>query len=715
MVRTQKPQLRLGDTDKDLPKLNLLGTTWCQLPEVPVAGRLHHFLPFWKKIGADSWVIEVVQQGYRLDLISEPAFQGIRSTRAVNSASVLTEEVRDLMMKGAVVPVPLDQKETGYYSTYFIVPKKDGGLRPILNLKWFNFHVTKVTFRMETLPAVIETLSPGLWLASIDLKDAYFHVAMNPVHQKFLRFFWEGRAYQYVTLPFGLTSAPRVFTKVLAPVVAHIRTLGVHICAYLDDLLIAGPTIEEANQAVSVVANTLVQAGFILNLKKSELVPTQDLVYIGGRLRTDLGYVFLPEDRLTVLVNCVKTFLHIGMYKPAHQWLRLLGLMAATLLVVHQARLNMRPIQWHVKLRWKAVQGLKAPVMVSAEVVQALQWWLCEQNLRTGLPFHPPPPHLTVGTDASKEGWGGHAVIDGRKAMFEGLWTPSESRLHINILEMRAIRLTLHNLESRIRSLHVRVESDNTSAVAYINKQGGVLSRSLWEETRRLFLFLNQHQIQLSAVFRPGVDNSLADYLSRNQSDPHEWKLSPFVVRRLFEIWGHPQLDAFASPNNHQLSIWFSRSPHQEAAATDALTQSWTGLKLYAFPPIPLILKVLAKIKLDRAEEVILIVPTWPRRIWYQLLLQLVCSPPFLLPLQMDLLSQTLTGKGTLYHSNLKSLHLAAWRLSGQTSRVQAFQRLLLQQHSRQREPHLEQSMTLDGQHGVAGVVKGVPIRFMPL
>ena len=695
-----------------LPLTPLGNTQVCCRPELPVAGRLCHFLPFWKSICTDAWVLNIIAHGYELDLLSVPTFQGIRATRAVRSAPVLSEEVSDMIAKGAVVPVPLDQEETGYYSTYFLVPKKDGGLRPILNLRYFNRHVQKLSFRMETLSSVITTLPLNCWLASIDLKDAYFHVAVVPDHQKFLRFHWQGQSYQYRTLPFGLTSAPRVFTKVLAPVIAWLRTRGIHLCAYLDDLIVVGVSPADVRRSVTTVADTLTHAGFILNLKKSELVPSQDLVYIGGRIRPDLGTVFLPEDRLEVLIRCVRTFLRVGLCKPAHQWLRLLGLMAATLSVVFRARLHMRPIQWHVKRRWNHTMGLRAPIMVSKDLVLALQWWLDKEHLRTGLPFLPPRPQLTVGTDASTEGWGGHMMVQGKVALFGDLWSPPEARLHINVLEMRAIRLTLQHLEEHVRGHHLLVECDNTSAVSYIAKQGGVHSWSLWQETQTLFVFLQQNQITLTAVHRPGVDNVLADYLSRNRPDPHEWRLLPKIVSRLFSRWGLPQIDAFASPQNHQLPIWFSRLPHPGAAGVNALSQSWTGLSIYAFPPIPLILQTLVKIRAEAPELVILIVPTWPRRVWYQLLLQLACSPPVLLPLQMDLLSQTLQDKGTLFHTNLKSLRLAAWPLSGLSSSVQAFRQLLSRRHLQPLENPLGLSMTHAGQPGLAGVVSRVPIQF---
>ena len=124
-----------------------------------------------------------------------------------------------------------------------------------------------------------------------------------------------------------------------------------------------------------------------------------------------------------------------------------------------------------------------------------------------------------------------------------------------------------------------------------------------------LYEWVVPRNIQLQVVHRPGVDNVLADYLSRHVADPTEWGLDGKLVRRLFEMWGRPQIDLFASASNTHLPLWYSRAYHPEAIALKALLQQWTELTLYAFPPFPLLAKTLAKIRGDGVEEVIVIAP----------------------------------------------------------------------------------------------------------
>ncbi len=174
-----------------------------------------------------------------LRTIRPPKFRGIRFTSVLSKdAPVLRAEVTVLLAKDAIEPVPPAEMKSGFYSPYFIVPKKDGGLRPILDLRVLNRALHKLPFRMLTQRRIFQCVRPFDWFAAIDLKDAYFHVPILPRHRPFLRFAFEGRAYQYKALPFGLSLSPRVFTKVVEAALVPLREAGIHILNYLDDWLI---------------------------------------------------------------------------------------------------------------------------------------------------------------------------------------------------------------------------------------------------------------------------------------------------------------------------------------------------------------------------------------------------------------------------------------------------------------------------------------------
>ena len=685
------------------------------LPHVPVAGRLTRFLPFWRQVTSDPWVLSVVEHGYRLEFTSSPpGSTGVRNTRLCgrDGESALLDEVEGLCAKCAVKSVPPGQRGDGYYSTYFLVTKKDGGMRPILNLKQFNKHLVHRRFKMETLNRLISIVVPGVWMASLDLKDAYLHVPIAREHWKYLRFAVQGRHLQFIVTPFGLSQAPMLFTRVVRALIMWLRMRGVRLHAYLDDILILGDSPQQVQQSLQMTIQVFTQAGFIINVKKSDLVPTQGLTYIGGHFDTRLGRVFLPVDRKHALVAAFRSFARVGAYHPARLWLQVLGLMAATISSVALARLRMRPIQWYLKSQWQD-RVMTQQILVTRQVFMCLQWWMVLDNLSQGRPFQEPPHTVTVTTDSSMLGWGGHAKLQGETRLVADNWSSEETRTqHINVLELRAVRLTLCRLQQWLQDRVVLVECDNTTAVSYLNKMGGTKSHMLCQEAMLLHEWALQHGVTVRAVHRPGVDNALADFLSRNRPDPTEWSLSSRACSKLFRHWGTPQVDLFASQQNHKLPVWFSRHSCLEATAVDAFQQNWQGLKVYAFPPTNLILKTLQQIRDQQVEDAIVVVPHWPAREWFSLLLQMASTTPVRFRLEIDLLSQHLLDKGKLYHPDLSSLSLTAWRLNGKSGVIRASPRLPSTLHWQPSKPRHEQSTTQGGEATSSGALRGALIHF---
>jgi hypothetical protein len=95
--------------------------------------------------------------------------------------SNILEEVKKLLGKGAIELVPPGQEGQGFYSTFFIVPKKDGGLRPILNLKPLDVYMEKSHFKMETLRSIIQALHVGVHLRSARCIPTNSHVSTGSI------------------------------------------------------------------------------------------------------------------------------------------------------------------------------------------------------------------------------------------------------------------------------------------------------------------------------------------------------------------------------------------------------------------------------------------------------------------------------------------------------------------------------------------------------
>ncbi|OMJ13287.1 hypothetical protein AYI70_g8597 [Smittium culicis] len=99
----------------------------------------------------------------------------------------------------------------------FTIPKKTGGLRPVLDLRKLNHHVEQQNFKMETLASIYRMIRPKDYMTSLYLQDAFMHILIYKQCRKYLRFHWNDRCFQFRALPFGLSLSPLVFTKILRP------------------------------------------------------------------------------------------------------------------------------------------------------------------------------------------------------------------------------------------------------------------------------------------------------------------------------------------------------------------------------------------------------------------------------------------------------------------------------------------------------------------
>ncbi len=237
-----------------------------------------------------------------------PKFNGILETSvAVRNAPVLREEIAVLLAKDAIEPVPPAEMRQGFYGPYFIVPKKVGGLRPILDLRVLNRALHKLPFKMLTHRCMIKCIQPQDWFA-IDLKDAYFHVSILPRHRPFLRFAFNGRAWQHRVLPFGLSLSPRVFTKVVEGALTPLREVGIRILNYLDDWLILAQSREQLGDHRDLVLRHLSQLGLRVNWENSNLSPVQRISFLDLELDSVSMTARLTEECAQAVLNCLSSF-----------------------------------------------------------------------------------------------------------------------------------------------------------------------------------------------------------------------------------------------------------------------------------------------------------------------------------------------------------------------------------------------------------------------
>ena len=652
--------------------------------------------------------MSVVAEGLGIPLLRDPPLSAepifFPPPGDPEKARAIQEEVGTMLLKGAVEEVPRSACTPGFYSRMFLVRKKSGAWRPIIDLSAFNKHVDSPHFKMETPRGIIASVREGMWATSVDLKDAYFHVPIKKSARKYLRFTCGGKVFQFRAMPFGLTTAPLVFTKLLQVVVGflHSRSIDVHI--YFDDSLMLHLVRESLVQDTRLVLKLLLKVGFIPSREKSEVSPSQDFVFLGNRFATVQGIVLPPLEKFVKARELALYF--IGRPQVQVRWfLRFLGYLNSLADVVPLGRLHIRPLQMFLLSNWvPSSREWEAMLPVNQSVREFARWWTIQDNVLRGVPLTKPAPTMTLYTDASMTGWG--AYLDGHAR--SGEWSGLQLSEHINVLEMRAVLLALQSLRKLLQAKVICVATDNSTVVAYLEKQGGTRSHVLCALAIRVLLLCQEMQLTIQVKHLPGRLNVLADTLSRRRQPVlTEWQLNPSIFEGICQVWDRPHIDLFATALNYQLPTYVSPVPDPQAWAVDALSLDWNGMSAYAFPPFNLVGRILQKFR-EHSCSLLLVAPLWPRQSWFPELLSLLVADPLALPVRRNLLRQP---RSRTMHSCPEILHLHAWRLSQEASLRRAFLRTCqIASHDRLGLPRLP-STNPDGRYSVIGASSGRLIR----
>ena len=249
----------------------------------------------------------------------------------------LGEVTQALIAKSAVELAPLPS--LGFYSRLFVVGKTSGSWRPVIDLSTLNLFVDMSHFKMETIQSVLLSVRQ----ASIDLKEAYLQIPVHPKSRHFLRFVAHGQVYQFTALCFGLSTAPQVFSRVMAPVSAILHSWGIRMRRYLDDWLVQLSSRDSLIHDLQVVLDLCRELGIVVNPEKSHLEPSQVVQYLGVVIDAQSFRASPSPDRIARLQSTAGEFLSSA-DPPASTWLSLLGMLSSLSHLVPGVRLRVRSL-----------------------------------------------------------------------------------------------------------------------------------------------------------------------------------------------------------------------------------------------------------------------------------------------------------------------------------------------------------------------------------
>lgn len=638
-----------------------------------VGGRLGKppFLPRWIDLFPHphyNWLTTMMQEGLRISFTHPPPLSNvpkwIKVPANVEKAKALRQEVRSLLEKDAIEIIE-NTESPGFYSHLFVVPKPGNRWRPVIDLSVLNKFINAPHFRMETTRSVRHAVRENEWAVSLDLTDAYLHIPIHRASRKYLRFAIDDVVYAFKAMPFGLNLSPWIFTRTMEAVISEVRKETTsEISHYLDDFMQKNMDPQVLSLDLDFLMHRLQHLGFLVNIAKSDLTPSKDFNHLGMHFLTDQNRVQLTEKRIEKITSEIQNFMKHKSCTP-REIAKVIGQCSSAAELLPLGRLQLRCLQFAFADLWNQNQDWDMHLPMTKELRSSVKMWSDPQWLRRGVTLVNPPQSWMLFSDSSLMGWGGHLVpVSGSRSdvKVEGVWSQEDklSYQHINELELLAVFRAVTQLKDYLMNQSILLMSDNTTVVAYIKNQGGTHSRTLCNLTVSILQFCAAIKMQVVVRFIPGRLNLIADNLSR-QAIATEWMLHPEVFQKVLLNYPSMEIDLFATRFNHQLERFVSPFPDNLAEMIDGLSVDWNQKDLYAFPPFPLIPKVIQRLHHFKCQMTLIAPLKWNRS-WITPLLQLCTEVPRKLPLRKDLLVQD----QKLFHPDLESLNLHVFRLSAE-------------------------------------------------
>lgn len=564
----------------------------------------------WESITLDSWVLQTVK-GLKIPVTDIPIqYKEPTPFNLSRKQSLALSGVIDKLFSQGVVE--LSSEENGQViSNVFLRPKPNNKYRLILDLSQFNTEFVEYQhFKMTNLKMALDLVRPDMFLTSIDLSDAYFTVPIHEECRKYLKFRWKGQLFQFAALPNGLACAPRLFTKLMNPVFTFFRKKGWSCFQYIDDSIIMDDSFEKCQKITQKIVKKLTKLGFFIHETKSSFVPSQQLTFLGFVIDSAEMTVY-PTKEKREKINRAGSQLLLAERPSIREVAGFVGLAGSYSIASEFGANHSKQLELARNKALAVSKGdFDSRMFLSDKAKMDILWWLknvhCLQRKFAQVRWD-----FTMSTDASMLGWG----VTSPWGNTNGRWSEEEKTLHINVLEAKAILFALECFVKQ-RGLAVRILSDNTTAVSYVNKKGGVHSPKCLEISQRIWDYAERLDLRLCAAHIPGKHNYLADMYSRHFKDNTEWELNQDLFVKIEEEWGIFDIDLFASRLNKKCTKFVSWKPDPASCYIDAFTFTWNFKFAYAFPPFCLVSRVWQKMMSDPTNGV-LVAPYWPSQPWF--------------------------------------------------------------------------------------------------
>ena len=334
------------------------------------------FVQAWEVLRPNPIILQWLK-GYKLNFINKFHFIKVPISRQSNFSdrSALIRSINDLQKIGAIIPCqPIKEQ---FLSPFFLVDKPNGQKRFVLNLKVLKKFIKKDHFKMEDWRTATKLLQKNWFMTTVDLKDAYFLVPIHKASRRFLRFNFNGTLFEFTCMPFGLSSAPYVFTKIIKPVISFLHQQNICVMAYLDDFLIMAESKQVCRESTAVVVNLLCNLGFIINFPKSSLLPQNRCKYLGFIFDSTNLTIELPEDKKLKLIRVIKKLINLKSCRIS-VFAHVIGLLVSILPTIKYGMLYIKKLEREKLKALKKVNQHYNKIMKVNHlfILDDLNWWL---------------------------------------------------------------------------------------------------------------------------------------------------------------------------------------------------------------------------------------------------------------------------------------------------------------------------------------------------
>ena len=515
--------------------------------------------------------------GFNYQLV-QPQCRGGNHMSARAQPHIIREKLSAELQAGRLLgPIPARLTHSIHTSYMGLVPKahQPNKFRLIVNLSYpagtsindgISQDLCSLTYAsVDDAVQLIRNLGRDTLMVKLDLKDAYRIVPVHPQDYHLLGIAWEGATYVDRALPFGLRSAPKIFNAVADTIAWVFHTCGIkHQLHYLDDYLFLGaPNSPEAAQALAIASELLKSLGIPVAVHKTE-GPTTTLDFLGILIDTHNFQLRLPTDKLTRLQNSMQTWVHRRRCRR-HELESFLGHLSHAATVVKQGRIFLRelfPLLSHTRNQYHFVH---LNLCARADL---LWWHVFLQEWNGSSFFLSAPPSIEVTSDASGSFGCGALSSYG---WFQVQWPDSWQGISIAAKELVPVVIAAATWGRLWQRTCIRFRCDNMAVVSVLRSRTS-RDRLLAHLLRCLTLYAATYRFDFVAEHIPGVHNSAADAISRNnltllsslcpcspQVQITQAVLDLLVVKR--PEWGSPEWIHLwrssltsASPQPHTLS-----------------------------------------------------------------------------------------------------------------------------------------------------------------